>query len=256
MKDLKIFVATHKKYKMPDENIYVPLHVGREGKEDLGYQGDNTKDNISIKNPNFCELTGLYWMWKNIECDYIGLSHYRRYFTNNNRLEIIKNKDNKYEQIINKSDAKEILKEYDIILPQKRNYYIETVWSHYSNAHSIKDLEETKRIISIKYPEFLGSFDKVMSGKKIHLYNMFVMKKRDFDNYCEWLFDILFELENRVDLSDYDSYQKRIYGFISERLFNVWVHRNELLVKELPVMSIEKVKWGTKILNFLFRKVK
>ena len=78
--DIKILVATHKKYWMPKDDIYFPIHVGREGKADLGYIGDNTGDNISAKNANYCELTGLYWAWKNLKCDYIGLCHYRRYF--------------------------------------------------------------------------------------------------------------------------------------------------------------------------------
>ena len=70
--DIKILVAAHKKYWMPDDDVYLPIHVGREGKEDLGYLGDNTGDNISSKNANYCELTGLYWAWKNLKCDYIG----------------------------------------------------------------------------------------------------------------------------------------------------------------------------------------
>ena len=75
-------VATHKKYWMPEDEVYLPLHVGAEGKADLGYTKDNTGDNISVKNPNYCELTGMYWAWKNLNCEYIGLCHYRRYFAN------------------------------------------------------------------------------------------------------------------------------------------------------------------------------
>ncbi len=93
--DIKILVATHKKYDMPSEDIYLPIHVGREGKEDLGYQGDNQGENISLKNSNYCELTGLYWAWKNLQCDVIGLSHYRRYFTDKSKFEVAKNKNNK-----------------------------------------------------------------------------------------------------------------------------------------------------------------
>lgn len=78
--DIKILVAAHKKYWMPADDVYMPLHVGAEGKEPLGYTPDNTGDNISAKNSNYCELTGLYWAWKNLECQYIGLCHYRRYF--------------------------------------------------------------------------------------------------------------------------------------------------------------------------------
>ena len=77
--NIKILVAAHKQYWMPEDSVYLPLHVGAEGKPDLGYTKDNTGENISAKNPNFCELTGLYWAWKNLEADYVGLVHYRRY---------------------------------------------------------------------------------------------------------------------------------------------------------------------------------
>ena len=79
MDDIKVIVATHKKYRMPEEKMYLPLHVGAEGKQSIGYIGDNTGDNISIKNPYYCELTGLYWAWKNLDAKYIGLVHYRIY---------------------------------------------------------------------------------------------------------------------------------------------------------------------------------
>ena len=78
---IKIIVAAHKKYWMPTAPVYLPVHVGAEGKAAIGYTPDNTGDNISIKNPHFCELTGLYWAWKNLDADYLGLVHYRRYFT-------------------------------------------------------------------------------------------------------------------------------------------------------------------------------
>ena len=84
---VKIIVATHKKYEMPQDAMYLPLHVGAEGKTDqngnpldLGYQKDNTGENISNKNAAYCELTGLYWAWKNLDTDYTGLAHYRRHF--------------------------------------------------------------------------------------------------------------------------------------------------------------------------------
>ena len=254
--DIKILVATHKKYDMPSEDIYLPIHVGREGKEDLGYQGDNQGENISLKNSNYCELTGLYWAWKNLQCDVIGLSHYRRYFTDKSKFEVAKNKNNKMDLILNKQDIEKILKNADIIVPKKRNYYIETIYSHYKNAHHIKDLDETRNIIEELYPEYLENFDRVMNGKTIHLYNMFVMKKELFDEYCEWLFNILFELEKRVDISDYDAYQSRIFGFISERLFNVWILQKHMLSREIDVINIESIEGMPKIINFMKRKFK
>ncbi|EZP75266.1 exopolysaccharide biosynthesis protein [Parageobacillus genomosp. 1] len=256
MKDLVILVATHKKYQMPQESIYLPLHVGREGKEDLGYQGDNTGDNISIKNQNYCELTGLYWAWKNLSCEYIGLCHYRRYFTNKNLIQRFLYRNKKFDLILTESEIKKLLKEYDVILPKKRNYYIETVWSHYKNAHHIKDLEETRNIIREKYPNYLEAFNRVMAGSKLHLYNMFIIKKEYFDEYCEWVFDILFELEKRIDISGYNSYQKRIFGFIAERLFNVWIEQKHLKSKQLNVVNIEKINQFKKLTNFISRKLK
>ena len=83
MKDytVKIIVAAHKPYEMPTDSMYIPVHVGAFGKENIGYQRDDEGENISGLNPYFCELTGLYWAWKNLDADYIGLIHYRRYFT-------------------------------------------------------------------------------------------------------------------------------------------------------------------------------
>lgn len=254
--DIKILVATHKKYNMPKESMYLPIHVGCEGKEELGYTGDNTGDNISLKNPNYCELTALYWAWKNLQCEYIGLCHYRRYFTMQNLVKRKMKIDNKLDLILTKNQVEELLSKHDVILPQKRNYYIETIETHYKNAHHIEDLKKVEEIIEIDYPEYVDSFKSVMNGKTLHLYNMFIMKKYDFDNYCEWLFNILFELEKRVDISNYNNYQKRIYGFLSERLFNVWVIKQGLNIQETPVLNMEKIEWSKKIKNFLIRKFK
>lgn len=252
---IKMLVATHKKYQMPKEDIYVPIHVGKEGKNELGYIGDNTGVNISHKNANYCELTGIYWAWKNLSCDIIGLCHYRRYFTNKNIIEKISNKNNKVQLIIEKDNIIEIFKNSDIVLPKRRNYYIETVWNHYKNAHHEKDMVIIKDIIKNEYPEYIPAFNKVMNGTKLHLYNMFIMKKEDFDNYCQWLFDILFKMESIVDISNYDNYQKRLFGFISERLFNVWVHYNNLVINELSVVNMDSVNYIKKAIELLKRKL-
>ena len=117
--DIKILVAAHKRYWMPADDVYMPLHVGAEGKEPLGYTPDNTGDNISAKNPNYCELTGLYWAWKNLDCQYIGLCHYRRYFGCNVHTKDIEKKKG---AIFHREDYEKLLQKYDVILPVKRNY--------------------------------------------------------------------------------------------------------------------------------------
>lgn len=246
--DIKILVATHKEYWMPKDEVYLPLHVGREGKQNLGYVGDNTGENISAKNANYCELTGLYWAWKNLECEYIGLCHYRRYFSKKSV-----GKDKKA-AILHKDDYEKLLQKYDVLLPKKRNYYIETVRSQYEHAHNKRDLDEVEKIVQELYPEYSEAFNKVMNRTKLHILNMFVMKKEKFDEYCKWLFDILFELEKRINISDYNKYEARVFGFLSERLFNVWLERQNMNCCEVPVVNLEDVNWIKKICNFLVRK--
>jgi len=252
MLDLKILVATHKKYWMPKDSIHLPIHVGRANTDDLGYLGDDTGENISSKNPNYCELTALYWAWKNLKCDYIGLCHYRRYFAHSKLNEDIK-KGKKF-RIYRRKDYEQILKTHDIILPKKRYLYIESVKSHYANAHNRHDLNLARGIISRLCPEYLGAFDKVMAQKSMYILNMFVMKFEDFSRYCEWLFPILFELEKRRDLRSYDEHQARIFGFLSERLFNVWIKNENFKIKAASIVNLEKVSHSKKAVNLVRRK--
>lgn len=249
--NIKILVATHKKYWMPEDEVYLPIHVGKEGKQDLGYIGDNTGDNISIKNPNYCELTAIYWAWKNLKADYIGLVHYRRYFTKHN----FRNCEKKKQDILLKSDFENILKDADIIVPDKRKYYIETIRSHYNHSYYEKDLNETEKIIKEIYPEYLVAFDRVMNRTWAHMFNMFVMRKDYFDEYCKWLFTILFELEKRIDISNYTVMEARVFGFISELLLDVWLETKQIRYKEVNVSFMEKQNWVKKGTLFLKRKL-
>lgn len=248
--NLKILVATHKKYWMPSDEIYLPIHVGKENKQDLGYIGDNTGDNISLKNPNYCELTAVYWAWKNLKADYIGLVHYRRYFTKHN----FRNCEKKKQDILTKTDFAAILKDADIIVPDKRKYYIETIRSHYNHSHYEKDLNETEQIIKELFPEYHSSFKKVMERTWAHMFNMFVMRKDYFDEYCKWLFTVLFELEKRIDISTYTVMEARVFGFISELLLDVWLETKQLNYKEVNVSFMEKQNWLKKGGLFLKRK--
>ena len=248
--NLRILVATHKKYWMPNDEIYLPIHVGKENKQDLGYIGDNTGDNISLKNPNYCELTAVYWAWKNLKADYIGLVHYRRYFTKHN----FRNCEKKKQDILTKTDFAAILKDADIIVPDKRKYYIETIRSHYNHSHYEKDLNETEQIIKELFPEYHSSFEKVMERTWAHMFNMFVMRKDYFDEYCKWLFTVLFELEKRIDISTYTVMEARVFGFISELLLDVWLETKQLNYKEVNVSFMEKQNWLKKGGLFLKRK--
>ena len=251
-KKVKIIVATHKKYRMPDSDLYLPLQVGAEGKEDIGFQKDNTGDNISLKNPYFCELTGLYWAWKNLESDYIGLVHYRRHFTT--KRKIPKNQDEKFSIILKPEELEEKLKKADIILPKKRNYYIETVYLHYKHTLYVEPLDETGKIIQEKYPEYYKEFEEQKQYFSMHAFNMFIMKKEYLDEYCQWLFDILFELEKKIDVTQYDAFHARFFGRISEVLLDVWLRTKRYYYSELKVMDIENINWFKKGASFLKAK--
>jgi len=249
---IKIIIATHKKYKMPEDKIYLPIQVGAEGKDELGYQKDNEGENISLKNPYYCELTGLYWAWKNLNADYIGLSHYRRHFTCCKNIP--KQEENKFEILLNKEQVEKILENVDIILLNKRKYYIENLYDHYKHTMHIEPLDETRKIIEEQCPEYLIEFDKLHKRTSAHMFNMFIMKKEYLDKYCDWMFKILFELEKRIDPKQYDSFHARYLGRISELLLDVWINTNKLSYKEVKVIDMQNVDWLKKGTAFLKAK--
>lgn len=247
--NIKILVATHKTYWMPEDEIYYPIQVGCAiNGNNLGYARDDSGDNISSKNKNYCELTGLYWAWKNLDADYIGLAHYRRHFT-------VRKGSDKQSLPITSTELEALLKNNDVILPRKRYYYIETSYSQYIHAHHQEDLDTTESIIKELYPDYLDSYKKVMGMTKAHRFNMFIMKKDIFDSYCEWLFNILFELEKRLDISEYSPNDARVFGFVGERLLDVWILRNQIEYKEIPYVFMEKQNWFKKGGAFLKRKI-
>ena len=253
MQKLTVLVITHKDYEFPNSACYRPIFVGEKCanalKNERFYQ-DSVGVNIAEKNSSFCELTGLYWAWQNgifKNNQYVGLVHYRRYFAG-------KKLCLKKQHIASESELLSLLEKYEAILPKKRNYFIESIYSHYQHAHYVKDLNCTREIISELHPEYITSFDAIMQGRKIHIYNMFVMSSENTSEYCHWLFSILFELEQRIDITQYDNYQKRVFGFIAERLFNVWILYNQLNVKYLSVVNLDGENLIKKGLNLLKRK--
>lgn len=253
MKNIKIIVATHKKYQMPEEKMYLPIHVGKEGKQDLGYTGDNTGDNISNKNNFYCELTGMYWAWKNLDADYIGLCHYRRYFSCSKKIP--KEEQEKFKAVLHEDEVNKIIEKTDVILPKKRSYFhIENLYDHYKHTMYVEPLEETRKIIEEKCPKYLTEFDKLHKRTSAHMFNMFIMKKEILDKYCTWLFDILFELEKRYNPSQYDSFHARYLGRISELLLDVWIYTNKISYEEVRVIDMQPVNWWKKGTSFLKAK--
>lgn len=246
--NIKIVIATHKAYAMPDDILYFPLHVGKEiSSLSLPFHGDNTGEHISHKNPHYCELTALYWAWKNLNADYIGLAHYRRHYCT--RKPFLSK--NKFASVLTYTEAESLLTRTDIVLPKKRNYYIETNYTHYVHAHGAESLDKTQDIIRTLYPDYIPAFDSVMNATKAHMFNMFIMKKERFCSYCEWLFSILFELEKELGCTKEN---ERIYGFVSELLLDVYLTKNNLDYLETDYMFMENEHWLKKGFAFLKRK--
>ena len=232
---------------MSEDPAYLPLHVGKEGKKSIGFEGDNTGDNISTKNCNYCELTGLYWAWKNLtDADAIGLVHYRRHFVSRDNKH-----GKKWEKILTGKEIEELMNEYDIIVPCKRIYFIETNESQYIHAHPKEDWEKMLSLIKEQNPEYSLSLDKMRKSISGHKFNMFIMKREILNEYCSWLFPLLEKIEESQPT------KSRILGHISERMFDVWLYANERKhkFKEIPIMFMERQNWLVKGMKFLWRKL-
>lgn len=250
-----VLVAAHKNYQMPTDSMYLPMHVGSLGKKSIGYQRDDDGDNISELNPYFCELTALYWAWKNIDSDYIGLSHYRRHFT------LHPHAKDKWNAVLKEKEIESDFNTVKVFVPVKRRYYIETLYSHYAHTHYSIQLDETRKIIEKKYPEYISSYDKVLKQRWGYMFNMMIMDRNLFNDYCEWLFDILFELRAKLGEEGLTPFHSRYYGRVGEIIFNVWlaenvkngkINKNE--IKEIPLIHMEKINWWKKGTAFLKAK--
>lgn len=226
---IQIFTMTHKSFTPPPDPIYVPLQVGRANQEPLGYLRDDLGDNISHLNAYYSELTGVYWLWKNCtDTDIIGICHYRRYLIAEDG------------RLYRADDFARLLAEYDMIVTKKLELRT-SYYDGFASTHDEKDLVETERVVAEKYHSYAPLFHQMVHQKETYFANMMVCSKQLYDQYCAWLFDILFEVQKRIDTTGYDNYRKRVYGFLSEFLLTVWIEKNGLRVYESCVgMSSEK----------------
>ena len=231
---MTVYIVSHKQFAAPVTlpDSYVPLFVGR-NEDDLASKHDGitdaTGDNIAQQNDSFCELTAMYWIWKNSNSKVKGLVHYRRFFVN---------KIN-HNQAIDADTIDKLLASYDFIVPEKY-WLLENVIDHYAGHHNVDDLRLVRSIIAENNSSYLSSFDDCMQKKYIYPYNMFISSSEYYDSYCEWLFPLLFEAYDRIDFSDRNDYQRRVFGFLSERLFAVYLVHNNYRLREYPVITTER----------------
>ncbi|WP_287971851.1 DUF4422 domain-containing protein, partial [Blautia sp.] len=256
MKNVKLLICYHKPATLFKDEIFTPIHVGRANARkkaapgDKNYQwmldnmiGDDTGENISDRNGCYNEMTSLYWAWKNYDKlgnpDYIGLMHYRRHFVFREDEKIVYNIENfdeeSYLREINYSPEKvyNMLEGCDFITHIGK---VINVYNHYIENHRQEDLDLAVDIMLEKYPEYKEITKEYFAGDYSNFCNMFIMNKKLFFQYCEWIFDILEEFEKRVDVSE-----KRF--FISERLTGIFIAKlmadKSLKYKVLPISFIE-----------------
>lgn len=257
MSNIKIFICAHKEVPLPQHPYFLPIQAGAALHEPIiGYQPDNEGDNISIKNPHFCELTCHYWAWKNLKgTDIVGLNHYRRYFDFMKKWpqfsadKLFIPTDDFLKKEYQFPDLEELLKKYDIILPVARHWRVSNTLQ-YGDYHIAKDWEMLRQIIKERSPQYIPAFEKTMDNSNISVgYNMFITHWKYFDAYSKWLFDILFEVERCVPPVD-DPIQSRIYGYMSERLINVFCESHHLRIKHIPlIMPLEDYQEDLNISN-------
>lgn len=229
---LKIVVACHK-YD-PDirrDGIYFPVQVGKalHPDIDLGFQGDDTGDNISAKNGSFNELSAIYWAWKNLkDADYVGLCHYRRYFD---------------------ASEEKIMKELEkgkIVLPD----LFHNAYSTFTNFVLWTSLEEMHILIDSilnLFPDYRRTITEYfLNDNRTSICNMFIMSRSQFDAYCEFLFSVLFEIEKRIKTNPY-ARQRRVLGYLAEPLLMLWIRHNKYPYATFPLDNLSLNKPRTPI---------
>ena len=249
MADVKIYVCCHKPFPVPEQPFLFPIQVGAALADSRfeGYLHDDTGDNISALNRQYCELTALYWAWKNDNADWYGLFHYRRYLLpaqDMRRPYVMAGMPS--DRLIRRlgfDKLPELIGQYDMIVPKSEEMYV-PVREHYACApfHRYSDLETVEQIIKEKYPEYVQAADKYLGGTAHYFGNIAVMRREVFNDYCTWLFAILGEFDRRADLSGRSAQELRVDGYLAERLLGIYytMHRDELRTLELPRIHFEE----------------
>lgn len=252
--NIKILICCHKAFPLPHNDIFAPIQVGAAISDtDLGMLRDDSIngspcDNISKKNKTYCELTAMYWAWKNIKSiypnlEYIGLNHYRRYFAFDKQNAIKElffypeKQTADYQPDLSKIERD--LKSGLTIVGKKQCLPL-SLGVCYSITHVSEDIYTLKQVVEDLYPDYKDAFMSIIFNNNMFLrYNMFIMEWSQYDAYCQWLFSIIEETEKRINIESYNNYQKRIFGFMAERLFYVWIAKNQIRTTEYPVIQYD-----------------
>ncbi len=273
----KIIIASHKSYAFAGGDLYLPLFVGAVGKKDIldlstiylkdgraygeTIMRDDIDENISEKNPYYCELTALYWAWKNLkDADVIGLVHYRRYFTAKSAF--FRRGHEPLRCVLTEGELDHLLAQYDILVPKKRIYGIETLYTHFAHTLDGYQLDAAREIAIALHPESSRIIDRIFNRRWGYMFNMAIWRREDLEDYCGYIFELLFALEKRLKDEGYmeglSDFEKRLFGRVSEIFFNVWLEEKRLKgmkVGEVALIAIEPENWPKKIKSFISAKL-
>lgn len=243
MDDIRLFVCCHQNVQVPEHPLLVPVQVGAALAESRfpGFLYDDTGDNISAKNRSYCELTAQYWAWKNVEAGYFGFFHYRRYLCPDIRAKQPYRVEREVSPaLLDKlgyAGFERLIRRYDLIVPKGENMYV-PVREHYAGApyHHRRDLELAEQLVRERHPEMIPALEEYLSGTVSYFGNICIMRREVFRDYCAWLFPILEEFDRRADVSQYSEQERRVDGYLAERLLGVYVtyRRDGLKTLELP----------------------
>ena len=260
--DIKIFVSHRidKDTEIIDSPLYYNIRCGAvyDKREKVEILGDNVGENISEKRNSFCELTVMYWAWKNMQADYYGLCHYRRYlsFAEHSANIIEKNYiDSKLisEYKLNDINAlKNLVNKYDILacypenVKNEINLQQESVYDMCKNRigdYDINGVKETLNLIQKRWPQYYTDALEYFHAPYAQFYNCFIMKKEYFNQMCTFVFDVLFELEKKLDTQYYNESNNRMPGFMGEHLIGRFYHflkKRKVKIKYLDLVYIHK----------------
>lgn len=248
MHNFQIYVCCHQPAILPDSRFLIPIQAGRAvSLQPLDMLGDDSGMNISALNKHYCELTALYWIWRNCRPDYFGLFHYRRFLNFAGTETTFSDMDNAEDRFgLHLENIRPLFDVYDVILPQQRaaNAQKESLYELYAKAHVIADLDLVLKLLGRYYPAMKNTAEEVLHYRPGGYYkNMMIASYSFWDGYCSWLFDLLFRAAAVINpwLPLRDAYQQRVYGFLSERLLNVYVEHVRrtagLRIKEVPILE-------------------
>lgn len=222
LQNTAIFTVTHNRCLPPMQAPFYILQAGAALTDKMNdVLWDDSGMNISQKNQEFCELTALYWVWKNDRHDIVGLNHYRRFF------------------ILDPMQVPEVLQTVDVIAPIPY-YFRWSLTEEYCKFHVKNDLLLLMKLLDSCESSTPNIIKSTFENNQLVPYNMFIASRSFTEQYCEWLFPILFQLEDCISLAERSPYQKRVFGFLAERLFTYYLQRQNCRVHWCPVSIPEK----------------